>query len=393
MRKKSQASGASAATLVAIIAGLIVLYVLFIPPSEREAILEDGDDSNGDSDDDGENISILLETPGRLEPQGIDQVEHNIPSMNLRIQEEASVLKTRENLDVRRALFRDEKENVSFQISNLEDTEDVLLSFTVDSKQGSGNLMINLNGQEVYDNEIAATNIPPISLEGYLQENNDLEFSVSSPGALFWRTNKYALEDVKITANIIQREAQESRSTFIVKEFEKDNAERVKIKFVPLCEQEIVKKLNVWLNNYQLYSAVPECRLSVNLEASPDYLVEGENTLRFKTEGGYYTIEQIRVLTDLKEIEYPIYYFQLDSDEYSDIADKEKDIWIKIRFAEADSEKEGKVIINGNKQHIMQEEISYTLDISEFVEQGNNAVKIEPEETMDIAQLEVVLEE
>ncbi len=393
MRRKSQASGSSAATLVAIIAGLIVLYILFIPPAEREAILEDGNGGNGGSDSDSENISILLETPGRLEPQGIDEVEHNIPSMNLRIQEQASSLKTREDLEVKRALFTDEKENISFQISDLEDTKDALLSFTVGSKQGSGNLIINLNDQEIYDNEIASTNIPPISLEGYLQEENEIEFSVSSPGALFWRTNEYALEDVKITADIIQRDAQESRAVFMVKEFEKDSAERVKIKFVPLCEQDIVKKLNVWLNNYQLYSAVPECRLSVNLEASPDYLVEGENTLRLKTEGGYYTIEQIRVLTDLKEIEYPIYYFQLGSDEYSGIADEEKDIWLKIRFAEEDSDKEGKVIINGKKQHIIQKEISYTLDISEFVEEGNNAVKIEPEKTMDIAQLEVVLEE
>ena len=48
--KKAQASGGSAATFVALLAALILLYVLFLPPSDREALLGENY-SSSDSDE------------------------------------------------------------------------------------------------------------------------------------------------------------------------------------------------------------------------------------------------------------------------------------------------------------------------------------------------------
>jgi len=63
--RKAQ-GGTNAAILVAVIAGLIILYILFLPEAERRAILEDGPgDSSSNGDDD---LDILLrEFPGRID--------------------------------------------------------------------------------------------------------------------------------------------------------------------------------------------------------------------------------------------------------------------------------------------------------------------------------------
>ena len=86
-KKRGQSSGAGAAGLVAVIAGLIVLYILFLEPSEREELLDTDSDGNKISDRDSEEaeiIKILLdEEPGRLDYLKDDEFEINIPSFNL----------------------------------------------------------------------------------------------------------------------------------------------------------------------------------------------------------------------------------------------------------------------------------------------------------------------
>ena len=73
--KKAQETGSSAALLVGIIALIVVLYIVILPPSEREKLL--GEDTDGGKADKDKNISILLEEfVGRIdfvkEPEDID---------------------------------------------------------------------------------------------------------------------------------------------------------------------------------------------------------------------------------------------------------------------------------------------------------------------------------
>ena len=68
MKSKAQ-GGANAAILVAIIAGLIMVYIIFLPASEREAVLEGKNISKagGGSSAKGEDNLLLKEFPGTLD--------------------------------------------------------------------------------------------------------------------------------------------------------------------------------------------------------------------------------------------------------------------------------------------------------------------------------------
>src|SRR3990172_8136928 len=81
--QKAQASGTGAAALVAIIGGLIVIYILVLPPAEREKILSD---QEGTSIGGAKtkvtakiNETLLVETPGRLDFLEEEEIEHLVP--------------------------------------------------------------------------------------------------------------------------------------------------------------------------------------------------------------------------------------------------------------------------------------------------------------------------
>jgi len=391
--KKGQPSGAtSAATLVAIIAGLIVLYLLVLPPGEREKLLgENVTEEEGVTEVIKEVKTVLSINPGRLDYLAQREIEHVIPSINLNILTEAGVLKEVNSLHVQRSLFSETKRNISFRIEDLDNTENVLLNFV--AQERAGHLLIKLNGQEVFNREIETVNIEPIKLKNNLKGNNILEFSVSAPGAAFWRTNEYTLEDIMVTADMIRREGQESKNIFLMSSVEKNNLEKAVLRFLPECITGLVGPLEVWINNYNVYSAIPDCgALSRPIEIPDYYFVTGENRLVFRTEEGNYLIDLIKVTSKLKQIIYPVYYFEITDTQYQKIQDDKANVTLSLRFVDAIERKIARIFVNGHLLSLDQTEIDFSQDISRWIERGNNAIKIEPQRTIDVVELKAVYE-
>ena len=67
MPKNKRAQAAAAAALLAIIVGLIILYILFIPPGEREKILGEDGERPGVTTVVTENVTLLSESPRRID--------------------------------------------------------------------------------------------------------------------------------------------------------------------------------------------------------------------------------------------------------------------------------------------------------------------------------------
>ena len=390
--KKGQMGATSAATLIAIIAGLIVVYILVLPPAEREKLLEGNVTEDGEVVGEIKEIKTLLSiNPGRLDYLAQKEIEHIIPSVNLNIITEAAVLKEVDSIYVKRALFSEEKANISFSIDDLENTEDVLLNFIATRR--SGRLIIKLNGREIFNRELGTYNIEPIKLKEHLQNYNVLEFSASSPDAAFWRTNEYLLENIIITSNIIKRGGQESKNIFIVSSSEKANLEKAILRFSPDCITGLVGPLNVWINNYNIYSAVPDCgALSPPIDVPEYYMVSGENRLIFRTSEGNYLIDHIKVTSKLEKLEYPVYYFEVTEKQYEYIEDDKANITLNMRFVDDIERKIARIIINGHMLSLDQYDIDFEDKITNWIEEGNNAIKIEPQKTIDVVELEVVYE-
>lgn len=378
----------NAAVLVAIIAGLIILYIIFLPGEERREILgeEEADTSTTTAEED----ILLSEHVGRLEKPRGGIVEHSIDPVNLYTKKEDKVLKSLSSVYVRNGWFDKKTSTLTFKLDAPSNTANALLSFNV--KKHKGRIIIRLNDNEIYNNEIKTINVEPIILPNeYLREDNTIEISVSGVGIRFWRTNEYILENVKVTASVTDISARRSENIFIVAESEKQNLDEVKLKFSAECTPTEAGILNVLINNQNIFSSVPDCGSLTVREFSPFYLSAGENRLTFRIERGRYLIDQIKIRTELKETPSYVEYFELDEDQYDDVLDDRKDVNLTIEFVDDEELKEADIILNGRKIRLRTYERLWSKNIDSYVREGTNALKITPETTLDIVELKVEL--
>src|SRR3989338_4147379 len=204
MQKNAQ-SGFNAAILVAIIAGLIILYIVFLPAAEREKLLEEKKDAAVE-----EKSNVLLKSsPGVLSTSSGLESEKGIPNIFLVETTNAKELESINPFIVRNGWFDKRAKKIDFEIAEPENTDNVAVSFT--AKKRSGVLAIKLNNAVIFENELASEVTAPVRLsKNLLGKANSLEFSVSSVGIKFWTTNEYSFENVKIIGDITDTSKQES---------------------------------------------------------------------------------------------------------------------------------------------------------------------------------------
>lgn len=386
-------SGAGAAVLVGIIAALIIVYILVLPPEERAALLEEDNESgdNGGTEVSG-NGTLLLESPGRLDYISQKEIEHTLPSVNLFTTTSAVVLESRQSLYVKNAWFDKTFVNMTFEIPNIENTENIYLVFNI--KRHGGRLILKLNGYEVANNELTAINVDPIELpKRILQRENTLEASVSGVGWKFWRTNEYILENIQVTADITDISTRKSELVFQVTSTEKNNLDRVFVKFFPDCSIREVGPLNIWLNNNKIFSSVPDCGILRPLEVSPHLLLSGENNLAFATDKGSYLIDTITVKSELREMVYPTYYFEVNESIYGDIIDDDLDVILYFEFVDDVEQKKAEIWVNNHQRGLDTRDREYDMNINSMVKEGNNVIEIKPKTILDVVNLEVFVRE
>lgn len=384
--RKAQAM--SAAVLVAIIAAVIILYILFLPAEERNELLNITEDKEGDEKTDRD--ILLLEYPREMIHYGQKLIEHEIDPINLYIKEEDVILKEAESLYVKNGWFDKRIKEIDFQVE-LEKIDRIILSFNI--KKHKGTLIVKLNGNEIYGNEIAASNIEPIELpKEALQNENTLTLQVLGVGLAFWRTNEYTLEGVKVIASTIDKGSMASKNLFLVSDEEKSLVKESYLRFSPECAVRDVGPLEIQVNNNLIHSTVPDCGSYAKIEFSPIYLLAGENALTFKTDKGHYLIDRIALKTELKETPSYTYYFDLTKDQFKDVGDGDKDINLTFTFVDDEELKEATLYINGRKTNIPKTYgLTWSKDISDYVKEKSNSLKIKPEVTMEVAELRIEL--
>ena len=391
-KKRAQVSpGGQAATLVGIILVIILFYIVFLPPSEREALLESKgiDDTDEDPDDEDGNITILSEAVGTLSYLGKGKVETTIPNIYLSETTSAEELVTFNPFYIRNGWFDKKPKTIDFKLSNLENTANVILSFKARTHRGI--LTIKLNDRVIYDYNVARLDVEPIKLnKEYLKAENILEFTVSPVGIKFWRTNEYSLEGIRILADITDLSRQKSQNIFTLTSGEYQNIEKSTIRLIPYCDvQEDVGILNIDVNNHNIYSSTPVCDDPIVQEFSSDIVNIGENNIIFKSNRGSYSVEQVRLTFDLKEAKSVTYFFELEQEDYDDINDEEKSAWLKLKFVDDEENKEAEISINGHRTQVDQTRQTYTRRIDHWVKSGNNYVTIKPKSLLKIVSLDI----
>jgi len=385
MNKRGQ--GINAAMLVAIIAGIIILYIMFLPAEEREELLENKTKEDKATSED-EYVVLLSEGPIELDPiKKIDDID--IPNVYLIETVNAKEIEKINPFSIRNSWFDKKNKVAQFGVYDIGNVDNVLLSFSAPQRKGV--LTIKLNGNVIYEYEPTKINIVIKLEKNMLKEINTLEFSVSSVGMKFWRTNMYNIEDIKIVGDITDVSKQESQNIFELTDAEYTNLDKASLKFIPYCsDARDVGLLSVFVNNRNVYSAVPVCDDPVKIPVLGT-LSSGENKVVFKTEKGSYGIEQIKLELELKDVRTIAYYFEIDEEDFADILDDKKDVNITIEFVDDDELKKGELNVNRHRTTIDQYKPFYSKTISSWVEEGNNYVEIKPKTTLKIVEIETVL--
>ncbi len=390
LSKKGQGA-AGAALVLAVILGVIIMFVLFITPEERAELLEEEEEgTSGDGLVTSGGRNMLTAHPGRIDYLGQNEMEHPLPVINIYTRTESETIAERNTLYAKKGVFSEETARFSFNVAEPELVENIFLAFSV--KESEGRLLVTLNGEAVFNQELEGA-VPPIPLpESLLQENNELIFSLSSPGLAIWATNEARLENIRIVADVTSTEAQEARSIFLISETEKRNLESLSLQFQPGCRHDEIGLLTVTINGNEIYSAVPDCDLPmVPIEFSPTFVNLGENAVVFYTARGTYVLSHVLVESKLREIDFPTYYFELSHEQYTDIQDGDRHLRLEMNFVDISDQKYGSIVFNGHLRYFDTKEPSAVIDLSPDAVQGNNALKIKPKRTIEVRELKVEL--
>ena len=151
-------------------------------------------------------------------------------------------------------------------------------------------------------------------------------------------------------------------------------------------------KLLITINEKTIYSGVPDCDLAmVPIEFSSDSIYQGENQIVFYTEKGTYLLSHVVIESELNEVDFPAYYFELSYEDYNDVKDDKKRARLTMNFVDVVASKFGEIVFNGNVRYFDTKEVSYTLDLSGDVVQGANSLKIKPKKTLDVREVKIDL--
>ena len=125
--KRGQAAGA--AVLVAIIAVLLIGFIILVSPKERAELLDEDTSSDTVDDTNERGVVLLRESPGRVDYLPQKDIEHPLPVVNVYTLKESKVIAEKNNALARKSLFSEEQATFTFPVKSLDDADNFLLAF------------------------------------------------------------------------------------------------------------------------------------------------------------------------------------------------------------------------------------------------------------------------
>jgi hypothetical protein len=320
MFAKKATTVTGAPILIAIITLLIIIYVLALPPADRANLLGEQTTTvttpgqvvpnQGIVKHSGKE-TLLSEVPGNIDYTALNELEIPLNAFTLYKTVDAKEVEEFNPFYIKNGLGDKSSKNISFNIENLENMDNFIMTFT--AKKNDGILSVKLNGVSIYEYDIESPQSASLKLKKtMLQEENTLEFSVSGVGFNFWKTNEYTIEGLKIIADVTDTSRQESMNSFFVSETQGGNIERAKLEFNPECKTSEVGKLTVALNDRTVFSGIPDCGSLNFVDLAPNMIIVGKNKINFYTDKGSYLMDLIKIKLEFEDNEIPVYYFDMD---------------------------------------------------------------------------------
>ncbi|MEK6907089.1 MAG: hypothetical protein AABW45_01035 [Nanoarchaeota archaeon] len=386
--KKSQTQSGSIAVLVILIALFMALYLLFLPAKDRAALLGQNDTPTNLTTTQAETSKTILlsQEPGLLKVFDKDTEKHEINAVNLFLKEEPEIIDLSNSVSITKSLFKENVQELKFSIRDLENLDKTTLFFLVN--EGKGNLVITLNGIQVFNEDVdGLQNI--VLPKDLLLDENKLTLKVSSPGINIFGRNKYVLSSIKVRENFELTNTKEER-TFVLSSNELD--EDAKLSFFLFCNKATTTRLRVFLNKEEITNELLSCSSSTkNIDLDKELLKEGRNSLLFEIDKGDYLINDVIVETKVAEGGAKTYKFPISEEQFEMILD-DKEVTLKMEFSSTDENKKATMSVNGQEFTMDTKEFEFERPITSLVKEGNNFIKITPETEFDLEFLEIIIE-
>lgn len=386
MIKKGQEGTSGVAILILLIALFMILYILLLPPETREDILNQTISKEKET---GVTPRVLLsEDLGEVFPTKESNIVHDISPINIFIKTEPTTSILANSLELSRGLLSNKPHTLTFLIEDLTNIKSAILFFSVESSRG--NLEIWLNDHIVLDQKIDSAQTIDLPVN-YLKKNNELVLKASHPGLFFFTKNYYNLKDIGIKESYQRINPKEERR-FTIPAYEKNSLQKAILSYQIYCNKlKDMTDFKILLNEKTIISKMITCIAGTEqVELPVENIKEGTNVLTFVIGDGDFQFSQIRVETELKEKSSPSYHFNLDDDEYDNVAGDAASVVLKLKLS--GNQRRTNIIINDKQFEVDTNEDEFLKDISDYVDSGDNFIKIIPRSAFNIDLLEIKLQ-
>lgn len=397
VRSRRGQSGSRAAVTVLLVGLVIILYLLFLPPADREELLSGVPGSSpggpgGYVPTPGGPVSggvmIADKYVGTLRSESGSTQEHNIPSTTVFTRVNTEEVKFIDSLYVKGSAFSNQDAVFTFR-ADTGAGENYLLTFNVDEAQGP--LTIYLNDNLIFERAVTSRSPAPIKLpQEYLRPDNTIRFTTATTGWEFWNSNEYRLRNILVTGEIADFQGATSEQHFTITPEEFERTEKGVLEFVPNCDSRQTGRLSVAVNGKLMYNGFIDCGILTRQDIAKENLNIGDNRIGFTSSEGSYIIDRIKLVTLLEQEEHPTFYFNLPPDMFQQANVFAGRVVLTIRFSEGNTVKRGSIIINGFQDSFSTQNYFYqaTLDPNVLIPNANS-IQIIPDGTLNIPQLRV----
>src|SRR3989344_869084 len=368
MRGKRAQSAVEVSVLIFLIAVAMVGYIILLPQEDRAELL--GESTVDGSSDGSSGTTLLSESPGKVSSTKSTTQSRSLEPLRLYSTTESTSKSLASSLSVSRNILQNNYKSITFDIENLETLEGLQVLFLI--SESKGKMTVTLNDEIVYEGKLTTNELPlELPLDALRAEDNELKLSTNLAWNIF-SPNYYLLQDVQLLQDYTVSDTSATRTFSLEDPSEVNNAI---LNYFITCNADENGILTIYLNEREL-------------SLDEDYL-QTSNTLKFEVTEGDYNIEELDVSIKSKKKDYPSFTFDLDSDLYNEIIAGEKDVYLKMSFADAISEKSGSILVQEYSFNFDTESDSYEKKISTYIDDGANTITLEPTADFEIDNLKV----
>ncbi|RME54813.1 hypothetical protein D6777_02585 [Candidatus Woesearchaeota archaeon] len=390
MKHKRGQEAADGVYILLILMGLfIVLYVVLLPPADRESLLNETT-STLTTGAPAKTV-LLSESPGMVYSSSVKKQTINIEPVHLYSTDEVQSSMLVKSMSVSRNLLKNNFKNVLFSVDDLDNLKKAeILFFITESK---GDLKVYLNNKLIYDGKLTSEQLPLTLPLEYLQKNNKLKFESTSPGMRIFSSNYYLIKDLTLLKTI-KKENKKSSRTFSVAEDVGQNVNSITLNYQINCNEDTNPKLKIMVNSRNVFEDIVSCSYlqerQVTLTKS-EVNVYGRNRVEFEINKGDIEINDIKLNMKLRSSMHPSYSFDISNGVWNNINNGDSKVVLRLTL-KGEGRKKANIIVQGETFSIDTNSGTYVRDITSLVDNGANTIKIVPLNDFEIVNLKVAEE-